>query len=142
MIQRHTVSHLKALIVDNDFLGGQGRDIIMGLPRLLFLKSSIYHKECAWQASENATPPIFRIEDAYNQGFQMRRCFLFLPFLVLSKFNEMQNQHFRCVIAIDRHCISVKKNQKVDSSNQCNSSHSQDQKTTGSLNKFSQFSMI
>ena len=61
MVQRHTVSHLKALIVDKNILGGQGRGSIMGLPRPLFLKSSISHKERAWQANNNATPPIFRI---------------------------------------------------------------------------------
>ena len=62
MVQRHTVSYLKALIVDNNFLGGQGRGSIMGLPCPLLLKSSIYHKEWAWQANKNATPPIFRIK--------------------------------------------------------------------------------
>ena len=61
MLQRHTVSHLKALIVDKNIYGGQGRDSIMGLLRPLFPKSSIYHKEWAWQANKNATPPIFRI---------------------------------------------------------------------------------
>ena len=60
MIQRHTVSHLKALVVDNNIPGGQGCGSIMGLPRPLFLKSSIYHKEWAWQANKNATPQIFR----------------------------------------------------------------------------------
>ena len=55
------ISHLKALIVDNNILGGQGRGSIKGLPRPLFLKSTIYDKEWAWQANKNATPPIFRI---------------------------------------------------------------------------------
>ena len=61
MLQRHTISHLKALIMEKDIPGGQGPDTIMGLPRPLFPKSSIYHKEWAWQANKNATPPIFRI---------------------------------------------------------------------------------
>ena len=58
MAQRHTISHSKALIVDNNIPGGQGPGSIMGLPRPLFLKSSIYHKEWVWQANKNATPPI------------------------------------------------------------------------------------
>ena len=61
MIQRHTISHLNALIVDKNIPGGQGHGSIMGLPCLLFLKSLIYHEEWAWQANKNATPPIFRI---------------------------------------------------------------------------------
>ena len=54
MVQRHTIPHLKALIVDNKIPGGQGRGSIMGLPRPLLLKSSIYQKEWAWQANNNA----------------------------------------------------------------------------------------
>ena len=61
MVQRYTLSHLKVLIMDKNITGGQGRDSIMGLPRPLLLKSSIYHKEWAWQVNKNATPLIFRI---------------------------------------------------------------------------------
>ena len=61
MVQRHTMSYLKALIMDKKIPGGQGRGSIMGLPCPLLLKSSIYHKEWAWQANKNATPPISRI---------------------------------------------------------------------------------
>ena len=61
MVQRQIISYLKALIVDKKIPGEQGRGSIMGLPRPLFLKRSIYHKEWAWQANRNATPPIFRI---------------------------------------------------------------------------------
>ena len=61
MVQRHTICHLKALIVDKNIPGGQVRGSIMGLPCPLLLKSSIYHKEWAWQADKNAVPPIFRI---------------------------------------------------------------------------------
>ena len=61
MVQRHTMSCVKALIVDKKIPGGQGRGNIMGLPRPLLLKSSIYHKEWAWQANKDATPLIFRI---------------------------------------------------------------------------------
>ena len=43
MLQRHTISHLKAMIVDKEIPGGQGRGSIMGLPRPLLLKRSIYH---------------------------------------------------------------------------------------------------
>ena len=59
MVQRHTISHLKALIVDKKIPGGQGRGSIMGLPCPLLLKR--YHKEWGWQANKNATPLIFRI---------------------------------------------------------------------------------
>ena len=51
MVQRHTISHLKALIVDKKNPGGQGHDSIMALPRPLFLERLIYHKEWAWQAN-------------------------------------------------------------------------------------------
>ena len=61
MVQRHKIPLLKALIVNKKIPGEQGCGSIMGLPRPLFLKSSIYHKEWAWQANKNAMPPIFRI---------------------------------------------------------------------------------
>ena len=61
MVQKHTISHLIALIVYKKIPGGQGRGSIMGLPSPLLLKSSIYHKEWAWQANRNATPPVFKI---------------------------------------------------------------------------------
>ena len=61
MVEILLISHLKALIVNKNIPGGQGRGSIMGLPCPLFLKSSVYHKEWAWQAIKNATPPIFRI---------------------------------------------------------------------------------
>ena len=61
MVQRHTISHLRVLIVDKKIPVGQGHGSIMGFPRPLLLKSSIYHKEWAWQAKKSATPPIFRI---------------------------------------------------------------------------------
>ena len=77
MVQRHTISHLRALIMDKKIPGGLGRGSIMGLPHPLLLKRSIYHKEWAWQTKKNATPPIFRIYEANYQTFQMRYC-LFL----------------------------------------------------------------
>ena len=61
MLQRLAVSHLKALIMEKNIFGRQGRGSIMGLPPPRLLKSSIYHKEWAWQANTNAKPPIFRI---------------------------------------------------------------------------------
>ena len=76
MVQRHTISHFRALIVDKNFTGGQGLVSIMGLPRPLLLKSSICHKEWAWQANKNATPPIFRIQKVHYQIFQMNYCLL------------------------------------------------------------------
>ena len=60
MVQRHAISLLKGLIVDKNISGGQGRGSIMGLPCPLLLKSSIYHKEWAWQDNNNTTPPVFR----------------------------------------------------------------------------------
>ena len=77
MVQRHIISHLKALIVDKKNTGKQGQGSIKGLPRPLFLKSTIYHKDWAWQANKNATPPISRIKEVLYQTFQMRYC-LFL----------------------------------------------------------------
>ena len=72
MVQRHTIYHLKARIVDMKISGGQGRGSIIGLPRPLFLKNSIYHKEWVWQANKNATPHKFWIWEAHYQTFQMR----------------------------------------------------------------------
>ena len=56
MVQRHTIHHLKALIVDKKILGGQGCGSIMGLPRPILLKSSNCHKDWAWQHHGLATP--------------------------------------------------------------------------------------
>ena len=62
MVQRHTIPHLKALIVDNNIPGGQGRGSIIGLPSPFLLKSSICHKEWAWQANMNANPQSSRFK--------------------------------------------------------------------------------
>ena len=67
-----TISHLKALIVKTKVSGEQGRGSIIALSRPLLLKSSIYHKEWAWQANKNATPQLVRISEAHYQTFQMR----------------------------------------------------------------------
>ena len=61
MVQRHTIPHLKALIVGKKITGEQGLGSIMGLPHPRLLKRSIYHKEWAWQANKNATHPNFWI---------------------------------------------------------------------------------
>ena len=61
MVQKRTIPHFKALNVDKKIPEGQGRGSIIGLPRPIFLKSSICHKEWAWQANKNAKPLIFRI---------------------------------------------------------------------------------
>ena len=74
MVQRHLISHLKALIMETNIPGRQGHGSIKGLPHPLFLKSTIYHKEWAWQANKNALSPIFRIKKAHYQTFQMRYC--------------------------------------------------------------------
>ena len=42
MVQRPTICHLKALVVDNKILGGQGRGSLKGLPRPCFLKSTLF----------------------------------------------------------------------------------------------------
>ena len=105
MVQRHTIRHLKALIMDKVIPGGQGHGSIMGLPRLLLLKSSIYHKEWAWQANKNATPLIFSLlRDLSNEVL-----LVFVLFLILSKIDEMRNQHLSCTIASARNCITKTK---------------------------------
>ena len=42
MIQRPTIPGLKALVVDNKILGGQGRGSLERLPRTFFLKSTLF----------------------------------------------------------------------------------------------------
>ena len=42
MVQRPTIRHLKALVVDNISLGGQGCGSLKGLPRPFFLKSTLF----------------------------------------------------------------------------------------------------
>ena len=44
MVQRHTIPHVKPLIVDIKNLEGQGRGNISSLPRPLFLKSTFFTK--------------------------------------------------------------------------------------------------
>ena len=70
MVQRRTIFHLRALIVDKKVPGGQGNGSIMGLPRPLLLKSSICHKEWAWQPNRNATPPIFKFKKPTNRPYK------------------------------------------------------------------------
>ena len=41
-VQRPTIRHLKALVVDNKILGGQGRGSLKGLPCPYFLKSTLF----------------------------------------------------------------------------------------------------
>ena len=71
MLQRHSIPHFKPLLVDITIPEGQGRGNIRTLPRPLLLKSTFF-TEWVWQANNKATPPIFRIKNAYNQGFQKR----------------------------------------------------------------------
>ena len=78
MVQRLTIRYLKALVVDNKILEGQGRGNFMDLPRPFFLKKSLFYKLCVWQAPNNAKPFSFRNFNVYYQGFKMRYC-LFLP---------------------------------------------------------------
>ena len=104
MVQRHTISHLKALIVDKKFFGEQGRGSIMGLPRPLPLKRSIYHKEWAWQAKKNATPPNIQDLGSPLSDFSNKVLPVFVLFLVLSNIDEIRNQYLRCVIASTRNC--------------------------------------
>ena len=42
MVQGPTIRHLKALVVENKNLGGQGRGSLKGLPRPCFLKSTLF----------------------------------------------------------------------------------------------------
>ena len=42
MVQRPTICHLKALVVDNKSLEGHGRGSLKGLPRPCFLKSTLF----------------------------------------------------------------------------------------------------
>ena len=104
MVQRHTTCHLKALIVDKNIPGGQGCGRIMGLPYPLLLKSTIYHKEWAWQANKNAMPPIqdsrSPLSDLSNEVL-----FVFVLVLVLSNIDEMRNQYLRCTLASACNCI-------------------------------------
>ena len=44
MIQRPTIPHFKPQIVDNKFLGGQGRDSLKRLPYPFFRKSTLFTK--------------------------------------------------------------------------------------------------
>ena len=104
MVQRHTIPHLKTLIVDNKSPRGQGRGSIMGLPRPLFLKSSIYHKEWAWQANKNATLSNLKDKGSLLSDLSNEVLLVFVLLLVLSKNDEIRNQYLRCVIARSRIC--------------------------------------
>ena len=42
MVQRPTIRHLKALVVDNKILEGQGRGSLKDLPHPFFLKSTLF----------------------------------------------------------------------------------------------------
>ena len=42
VVQQLTIPHLKALVVDNDFLEGQGRGSLKRLPQPFFLKSTLF----------------------------------------------------------------------------------------------------
>ena len=84
MVQRHTIPHLKVLIVANKIPGGQRRGSIMGLPRLLLQKSSIYHKDWAWQANKSATDLKGPLPDLSNELL-----LVFVLFSVLSKIDEI-----------------------------------------------------
>jgi len=44
MVQRPTICHFLALVVDNKILEGEGCGSIMDLPRPFFLKSTLFTK--------------------------------------------------------------------------------------------------
>ena len=64
-----------------------GRGIIIGLPHPLFVKKFTFY------------------EKSLQSGLSYDIWLVFLIFLVLSNFDENQNQHFRWSIAIERICM-------------------------------------
>ena len=48
MVQRPTIRHLKALVVDNKILEGQGRGTFKSLPRPFLLKSLLFYIYWSW----------------------------------------------------------------------------------------------
>ena len=52
MVQRLTISHFLAKVVDSENLEGQGRGIVEDLPRSFFLKSTLF---------TNSAPELFLI---------------------------------------------------------------------------------
>ena len=98
MVQRHTIPHLKALIVDKKIPEGKGHGSIMGLPSSLLLKRSIYHNEWAWQANRNATPHLQDLRSLLSD-LSNEVLFVYVLFLVLSKIDEIRNQYLWCAIA-------------------------------------------
>ena len=72
MVQRPTIRHFLALVVDNNFLEGEGRGSIKDLSRPFLSKKYAFYKQWAWQASKAATPLIFRNFNVHYQGFKMR----------------------------------------------------------------------
>ena len=107
MVQRHSIPHFKPLIVDSKSPEGQGRGNIRSLPRPLLLKSTFFIKSGRGRPII-MPPPNLQALRCVQSGLSNEVLLVFLLFLVLSKIDENQNQHFRCVIAIERICICFK----------------------------------
>jgi len=56
IVQKQMIPHLKALLLDIKIPEEEGRGLIRGLPRLLFVKSVLFRKKRSWQPLETATP--------------------------------------------------------------------------------------
>ena len=84
MVQRPTIPHFKALIVDIEISERQGGGIIRDRPPILIVKKQTFWEKRAWQILEPAMPLFSRNLNIHNQGFKMRYCgsFCDLQFII------------------------------------------------------------
>ena len=90
MAQRHLIPHFKPLIVDSKNPEGQGRGNIRSLPCPLLLKSTFFTKSGMASQQQSHAPNLQDLK-CPQSGLSNEVLFVFLPFLVLSKFDENHN---------------------------------------------------
>ena len=90
MVQRHSIPHFKPLIVDSKIPEGQGRGNIRSLPCPLLLKATFLIKSGRGRPITKP-PPNLQDLRCLQSGLSNEVLLVFLPFLVLSKFDENQN---------------------------------------------------
>ena len=70
VVQQLTIPHLKALVVDNDILEGQGRGSLKRLPQPFFLKSTLFTNSGRGKPLTMPRPSSSRIKMSSIRAFQ------------------------------------------------------------------------
>ena len=107
MVQRPTIRHFLAMVMDNKILEGQGRGSFKDLPRPILLKSLLFYIQWIWPVPDCAMSLSFQNINVHYQTFQMIYCELLYLYQLLRKLKKSKKKRAskiaRSVIYV-QHC--------------------------------------